>query len=314
VGCLCRRTSLRSGLPPFGLEEGFALGFSSHTGQFLVLRDSETGRIQSGMPIYSVKSWLLGNRVSSPPFSSFCDPLFTSVEQFRMLVPELEALRQGTNSRVAKVRSTRTVPELTETALEPTSSYKHHYLPLDRDLDEIFRGLAKSSVRQKIRQAERAGVVVEERDGEESLKLCHSILAATRSRHSLPILPYSFFRAMGQRLQPNRLKIFLAYQNGEPVAFHLILRFKDLWISEYSGNTNEAPKGVNQLLYWETIKHAHADGMKTFSFGRTSSTNEGLLSYRRRWARRSKTWWTSTSTRTREESQQMGRQSAGRVP
>jgi hypothetical protein len=68
------------------------------------------------------------------------------------------------------------------------------------------------------------------------------------------------------------------------VAFHLILRFSDLWISEYSGNTDEAQNGVNQLLYWETIKAAHAAGAKTFSFGRTSATNEGLLSYKRRWA------------------------------
>jgi hypothetical protein len=254
-------------------------------GGFLVLRDCKTGGIQAGMPVYTVKSWLLGRRVSSLPFSSFSDPLITSTEQFRLLLPELEALRRRTKSRVVEVRSTRTVPELAETALEPTSSYTHHYLPLDRDLDEIFRGFAKSSVRQKIRQAERAGVVVEERDGEESLKVCHTILAATRSRHSLPVLPYTFFRAMGQWLQPKRLKVFLAYQDGKPVAFHLILRFRDLWISEYSGNTNEARNGVNQFLYWETIKRAHADGMKTFSFGRTSSTtNEGLLSYKRRWA------------------------------
>ena len=253
-------------------------------GGFLVLRDCKTGGIQAGMPVYTVKSWLLGRRVSSLPFSSFSDPLITSAEQFRLLLPELEALRQRTNSRVVEVRSTRTVLELAETALEPPSSYKHHYLPLDRDLDEILRGFSKSSVRQKIQQAERAGVIVEEQDSEDGLKLCHNILAATRSRRALPVLPYVFFRAMGECLRPQHLKVFLAYQGGQPVAFHLILRFKDLWISEYSGNTDEAQNGVNQLLYWDSIKRAHADGAKTFSLGRTSLSNEGLLSYKRRWA------------------------------
>jgi Acetyltransferase (GNAT) domain len=253
-------------------------------GSFLVLRDSIDGRILAGMPVYTVKSWLLGRRISSLPFSSFCDPLIASGEQFGLMLPELEAVLQRTKSRVAEVRTTRTGAYLAEADLDRSSTYKHHYLSLDRDLDETLRGFSKSSVRQKIQQAERAGVIVEEQDSEDGLKLCHNILAATRSRRALPVLPYVFFRAMGERLRPQHLKVFVAYQGRQPVAFHLILRFKDLWISEYSGNTDEAQNGVNQLLYWDSIKRAHADGAKTFSLGRTSSSNEGLLSYKRRWA------------------------------
>jgi hypothetical protein len=253
-------------------------------GGFLVLRADKAGRIQAGMPVYTVKSWLLGKRISSLPFSSFCDPLVTSAGQFREFLPELDALRRRTKSRMVEVRTTRTTALLEKSGLDRSSSYKHHYLFLKPDLDELFRSFSKSSVRQKIQQAERAGVVVEERDDEASLRLCHSILADTRSRRSLPVLPYSFFEAMGKSLGVGNLKIFLAHQDGKPVAFHLILRFRDLWISEYSGNTDEAQNGVNQLLYWETMKRAHADGAKTFSFGRTSASNEGLLSYKRRWA------------------------------
>ncbi len=248
------------------------------------MRDGETGRIQAGLPVYTVKSWLLGSRISSLPFSSFCDPLVLSTGQFEEFLPELDALRRRTRSKMVEVRSTRTAEFLNKCSLERSSSYKHHYLYLSEDLDAVFRTFSKSSVRQKIQQAARAGVVVEERDDEASLKLCHSILADTRSRRSLPVMPYSFFRAMREYLGGEHLKVFLAYQAGKPVAFHLILRFRDLWISEYSGNTDEAQNGVNQLLYWETMKAAHADGARTFSFGRTSSTNEGLLSYKRRWA------------------------------
>ncbi len=236
------------------------------------------------MPVYTVKSWLLGNRISSLPFSSFCDPLIASTAQFNLLLPELERERRRTRGGAVEVRATKTVPYLEGTAAEPSSTYKHHYLPLGRDLDEIFQSFANSSIRQKIRQAERAGVVVEERNDEEGLRICHSILTLTRTRRSLPVLPYPFFQAMGQWLRPQHLKVFLAYQGGKPVAFHLILRFRDMWISEYSGNTDDALNGVNQILYWDSIKRAHADGATTFSFGRTSSSNEGLLSYKRRWA------------------------------
>ena len=252
-------------------------------GRFLVLRDND-GRIQAGMPVYTVRSWLLGNRISSLPFSSFCDPLINSTGQFHLLLPELERERRRSRSGIIEVRATKTVPCLEGKAVQPSSTYKHHYLSLERNLDEIFQGFANSSIRQKIRQAERAGVVVEEHTDEDGLRICHSILASTRTRHSLPVLPFSFFQAMGQWLRPQHLKVFLAYQGGKPVAFHLILRFRNMWISEYSGNTDEALNGVNQILYWDSIQRAHADGATTFSFGRTSSSNEGLLSYKRRWA------------------------------
>src|SRR5579871_1117567 len=71
-------------------------------GNFLVLRNPEDGAIQAGMPVYAVKSWLLGNRVSSLPFASFCDPLIASSEQFQLMVPELEALRASSKSRLAE--------------------------------------------------------------------------------------------------------------------------------------------------------------------------------------------------------------------
>ena len=62
------------------------------------------------------------------------------------------------------------------------------------------------------------------------------------------------------------------------------LTFKRFWISEYSGSTDGALNGANQVLYWETIRRAHAAGADTFSFGRTSTANESLLNYKRRWA------------------------------
>ncbi|HVB58576.1 MAG TPA: hypothetical protein VNE63_19405 [Candidatus Acidoferrales bacterium] len=56
-------------------------------GRFLALRDSSTGAIRAGLPIYTVKSWLLGNRAVSVPFASFCEPLISSVAGFEQLLP-----------------------------------------------------------------------------------------------------------------------------------------------------------------------------------------------------------------------------------
>src|SRR5580658_8386102 len=59
-------------------------------GHFLVLRDNSTGEIQAGLPLYTLKSWLLGNRAVSVPFASFCDPLISSGEEFDQLLPMIQ--------------------------------------------------------------------------------------------------------------------------------------------------------------------------------------------------------------------------------
>jgi CelD/BcsL family acetyltransferase involved in cellulose biosynthesis len=253
-------------------------------GRFLVLRSRVGGEIVAGLPVYTVKSWLLGNHVSSLPYATFCDPLIESAEQFGVLLRELEPIRWRDRNRFIEIRSTKTSGLLTQLPLIARSNYKHHYLRLNRSAEALFATFAKSSVRQKATKASRDGVIVEEQEGKSALRACYAILSDTRARLSLPVLPFRFFEAMRRHLAPGQLKLLVALQQGKPVACHLILRFKGTWISEHSGSNDEANSGVNQLLYWETIKRAIEDGAKIFSFGRTSATNEGLLSYKRRWS------------------------------
>jgi CelD/BcsL family acetyltransferase involved in cellulose biosynthesis len=253
-------------------------------GRFIVLRDGATGKIVAGLPIYTVKSWLLGNRAVSVPFASFCDPLVSSAAEFNQLLPHIEeACKQHACSRL-EVRTMKSTPLFNASSLVPASVHKHHYLPLDKDAATLFRSFAKSSICHKINRASRAGVTVVEQERRDSVKTFHAILSQTRRRLSLPPIPFTFFAAMQRWLWPQRMKLFFAFHNGEPVGCHLILIVGNLWISEYSGNVDNAAPGVNQLLYWETIKRAQDAGATVFSFGRTASSNEGLLSYKRRWA------------------------------
>jgi CelD/BcsL family acetyltransferase involved in cellulose biosynthesis len=253
-------------------------------GQFLVLRDNADGSIQAGLPIYTVKSWLLGNSVTSIPFASFCDPLVSTADEFRLLLPELKSLHERSRSRRLEVRSNKLAAVMEGSTLTPHSAYKSHWLSLEKSENELLSSFARSSIRQKMNKAAKDGVTVEEREDEAGMDLCHSILEETRSRLALPVLPRAFFQAMRRWLWPKHLKVFIAMHEKKPVAFHLVLTFKELWISEYSGDTQHAISGVNQLLYWETMKRAKAHGATCFSFGRTSATNEGLLNYKRRWS------------------------------
>jgi hypothetical protein len=251
-------------------------------GRFLVLREGGSGPIQGGLPIYRVSSWLLGSHIASVPFATVCDPLVSTLGQWEVLAPELERERDGTRSKKLEIRAV-LCPEQLPPSFESNSLFRHHALPLDRDFDNLCLRFDKQSVRQKAEKARKAGVIIEERNDKEGLVASHSLLAMTRRRLSLPPMPYRFFEAIQNNLRPEHLKIFLAYQNAKPIACHIVLIFKDQWISEYSGNADGVISGVNQLLYLETIRQACAEGARRFSFGRTSIHSEGLLSYKRRW-------------------------------
>lgn len=253
-------------------------------GRFLVLRDDAGGQIQAGLPVYTVTSWLLGNRTVSVPFATMCDPLISTKDEFNLLWPSISEASEQHRSRRIEIRTRHVITDSIPASLTPGARYKHHYLPLDKPVDALFGSFDKTTIRQRVQKAKRAGVVVEERQDEQSLRALHSFLIATRRRHSLPPMPFSFFQAMHRWLRPDHIAIYLAMHMGEPVGGLLVLKFKDLWTAEYSGVAENAIPGSNQFLYWETIQRAKCSGARCFSFGRTSLDNKGLLDHKRRWA------------------------------
>lgn len=257
--------------------------FGHIRGQFLVLRD-EFGKIKAGLPVYTVKSWLLGNRLVSVPFATMCDPLISTKEEFDLLWPEIENASVKHKSRRIEIRTRHTSLHCLPVSLTASMRYKHHYLPLNKSTDELFLSFNKSNICRAINKAKREGVVFEERKDEKSLRLFHTFLVATRWKHLLPPMPFALFNAMYRSLSPAHIALYLAIHAGKPVGGILVSKFKNLWTSEYSGEVIDSTRGVSPLIYWETIQLAKKNGATDFSFGRTSLDNTGLLIHKRRWA------------------------------
>ncbi len=253
-------------------------------GRFLALREGASGRLIAGMPVYTVRSRLLGNRIVSIPFASFCDPLISTREDFRALLGPLKDLLGRSRFGSVEIRSMKTSDQVADSGLTPVPGYKHHYIPLAGGLEAVFRRFSKSCVQRLIRRAQGNGMAVTAGDGKEDLQIFYDILTATRRRLCLPPIPLRFFEGIWKHLGPSKRRLFIGWNNSAPVGCLLTLNHGDMWAVEYSGDVRAAQNsGINQLLYWEAIRLAHSEGAGRFSLGRTSVSNQGLIIYKRRW-------------------------------
>ncbi|HXG48500.1 MAG TPA: GNAT family N-acetyltransferase [Methylomirabilota bacterium] len=250
----------------------------------LALRKARGGAIVGGLPVCTVSSRILGRRLVSVPFATHCDPLVSGEGQLRELMAVLRAEVKQLAADYLELRHRRLPPFEAGGWVAAPRLYKHHELHLDCELAEIWPKLSRTAIRRMVGKAEKRGIQVRVGDSECDLRTFYDLFFASRRRLELPPIPYDFFRALWQCLPAKMRSVLVAYDGEEPVAAVLGLSFKRSFFLEYSGERpGGSPEGSNQLLYWEAIKHAHREGCRTFSFGRTAPSNAGLLAYKAHW-------------------------------
>ena len=73
------------------------------------------------------------------------------------------------------------------------------------------------------------------------------------------------------------------YHRGEPISSVLSFYFRDAVLPYYTGCQPEARKlGANDLMYWQVMRRARADGFTRFDFGR-SKLGTGPYAYKHNW-------------------------------
>jgi hypothetical protein len=256
----------------FPFMSGFVLG----------LRDSGTGEICGGLPIFHIKSGFRGSRLLAVPHASFCEPLAGN-ERERSLLCEA-ALQQGMALGVKCVQL-RCRPSKTPIGpAENHGPFLHHFLHLDRPLGEIWNSLSRTAVRRMVAKAEKAGITVRTATQEAEIDQFCALLLRTRRRLGLPALPSRFIRALSLELPESHRTLFLAYKGDKLAAGVLATKGSGLFILEsYAEEEAVGRSGINSLLYWRALVEAHRTGHRQFSFGRTNGNNEGLAAYKRHW-------------------------------
>ena len=254
-------------------------------GELCALIDPADGSILAGVPVYLVRSILLGNRLVSIPFATLSDPLFRTDSDFPLFC---NALRDASDTRRIgriEVRYSKSSPpdELSQWHID--AGFKHHTLRLDRAEPDILAATHPRAVRAMIQRGEKAGLTFRFDATETALRTFYRLFLRTRRRIALPPIPLAFFLSLHRHFASSgALTIALVEHSGIPVGAGLILKHRDMTTIEYLGDAAEwRREGVNQCLYWGVIRAAIREGRREFSFGRTANSNQGLLRYKRRW-------------------------------
>lgn len=282
--------------------------FPHITGEVIALRNGPSGEILAGLPIYRVKSWLLGQRLVSVPFASTCDPLISNAEEATILVARALEQMQNFRAKILEVRTVNTSNFLQQTTLHGTAHHVHHILKLGVENDALLRTFSKSAIQAKIARGKRSKFVVRHGVDLRDIQIAYDLVTETRRRLELPQIPIRFFTALWNNVISRHGRLYLVSQNDRTIACLFVTYFRHRCSVEFSGDarSNEST-GANQLIYWQAIADANSSGYKEFSFGRSSLSNESLIQYKRRWGTKEEliTTFTSspvTDTRGREAS------------
>jgi lipid II:glycine glycyltransferase (peptidoglycan interpeptide bridge formation enzyme) len=136
-------------------------------------------------------------------------------------------------------------------------------LDLAHDLEKIWAGLSKEA-RQKVRKAGKMNVEVVEENSAEGLNRYYDVRLENASRNGLrPPSRESVLAVEPIYMHDGISKLFLAKHEGHTVAGQMLVVFNgNIQLSGicYSDRARQLRLPVNDLLQWEVIKWAKAEG------------------------------------------------------
>lgn len=253
--------------------------------------------LRNGVVFCRLRSWVCGRRLVSLPFSDHCEPLIDSAEELEAILGELQDIRRSGDWNYVEVRPVDSSLGATFTAhgFAPSQQYYLHTIDLQPQEDGSLRRFHKSSVQQRVRRAEREGLVYECGRSDVFLSKFYQLMFLARRKHHLPPPPRGWFRnlltCMGDALQ-----IHLASYQGNAVAGLLTLRFKNTAVYKYGGSDHAYHRlGSVPFLLARAIHEAGSSGAQVFDLGRSDCDNEGLNNFKDNWAstRTALTYWRS---------------------
>lgn len=143
--------------------------FSHLKGHYLCLFKPDGETIQAALPVYEVKSWLTGTRLVSIPFATLCDPLISEEEDSEKLLSAATGLVKKTRAIYVEFRTFQSKVMAQHKDLGCSAFYKHHYLSLEKEPEELKKNFHRTCTRQRISRALKSELTLKVAEDEQDL-------------------------------------------------------------------------------------------------------------------------------------------------
>ncbi|MCC9308056.1 peptidoglycan bridge formation glycyltransferase FemA/FemB family protein [Kitasatospora sp. RB6PN24] len=146
----------------------------------------------------------------------------------------------------------------------------------NRSLDDIQRNF-NQLWRRNIKKAEKSGVEVVQ-GGYDDLPVFHRLYLMTAERDGFTPRPLDYFQRQWQVLtaeDPNRMRLYLGYHEGEPLAATTMLTVgQHVWYSYGASANHKREVKPSNAVQWRMIRDAYALGAGVYDMRGISDTLE----------------------------------------
>lgn len=267
-------------------KQALEKNFRHMKGYYFAIVDKSDNEIHAALPVYTVKSWLTGNRLVSIPFATLCDPLISKNDELNKLLEPAISLSTEIKSSFIEIRTLLSSELIKKEQLGKKISYKQHFLHLNDKPENLKKKFHRTCIRQRINRAEKSNLKLRVGKDYSDLNQFYRLHLISRKRLCLPPQPFLFFKSLWDLFSAeNKLTLLLVRSEEKYIAGLILFKFKDRVSAEFAVS-DEKYKNLspNHFIFWEAIKMSYNEGYKIFDFGRTSPSNKSLMDFKKRWA------------------------------
>lgn len=248
-----------------------------HTPFFLVARDE--AKIRGILPLYLLESRIFGRSLISLPFLDRAGVLADDLEMANSLCQQAIKIARETRVDFLELRNDREI----ESGNFITRTHKVDFiLPLDPDLDFVWRKRLSKSVKNKVRIAQKSNLQVYLGNSVQDMESFYKIYCINLRFLGTPVYPQKFFINMLKEF-PEQVKILLVMNEGKVIGGKILFHFKDtLYFMAQASMREYANLHPNNLLYWTAIEYASKNDFKFCDMGR-SNIDSGPYSFKKHW-------------------------------
>lgn len=249
------------------------------------------GQLRGVFPLFYMQGLLTGRQLSSLPRTPVAGPLAADKEATALLVRSaVERTKAEKGVQFQLKMSSNALDGLVE-GIVGTPWRETYVLELPEWPELIRIGNSRNHARIKwsIGKATKSGVQVCQAETEQELEAWYKLYLETMRWVSVPPRPYRFFQVAWTQLQARGLlRLLLAYHSTggrtRLLAGSLLLMYGQTVFYAFTGwRREDLSLRPNDLIQWQAIHDAWAEGYRYYDFGEVTRDNQGLAEFKSKW-------------------------------